>query len=125
MTPDELLSATYIATKLIRENHPDLTEALIDDAISRAYITSATAAEWETATRMLLALRRSRTTTKRVSFPALSTTPERKRRGGRKLAPVPFSNGRLDAPFPKVETAESILYGRGRRAPKERSRFHQ
>ncbi len=57
MTPDELLSATYIATKLIGENHPGITEAAIDDAISRAYITSATAAEWETATRMLLALR--------------------------------------------------------------------
>ena len=57
LTSDELLAGTYIATKLIRENHPGITEAAIDAAISRAYVVSATAEQWEAATRMLLALK--------------------------------------------------------------------
>ena len=57
MTADELLAATYIATKLIRENHPGITEEAIDAAISRAYVVSATAEQWEAASRMLLALK--------------------------------------------------------------------
>ncbi len=55
-TPDELLSATYIATRLIRENHPGITEADIDIAISRAFVAGASTEQWETSVRMLLAL---------------------------------------------------------------------
>ncbi len=34
-------------------------------------------------------------------------------------------NGAWDAPFPKLETAESILSGRGAGLPRSSSRFHQ
>ena len=57
LTADELLTGTYIATKLIRESHPGITESAIDIAVSRAYAVSSTAEQWEQATRMLLALR--------------------------------------------------------------------
>ena len=55
LTADELITGTHIVAKIIAE-WPDIAEGKIDAALDAAYITSASAAEWEERTRALLGI---------------------------------------------------------------------
>lgn len=55
LTADQLIAGTIIAAKIIAE-WPDIAEGKIDAALNDAYVTSASAEEWEAQTRRLLGI---------------------------------------------------------------------